>query len=91
MLALSQMWCGEDVLVEEPAVEGQGAKHDGVHEHPSDQGRRGTLIEPTKPFLSDRLKEAVDRSFELAFIRGLEADFDGVEPEEDLAAAKASS
>lgn len=49
----------EERLVEQPPVEGQRAEHDGVHEHPSHERRRGAFVQAGQSLFLDRLDEAL--------------------------------
>ena len=72
---------GEEVGFEEGAVLVQGAEHEGVHEHPADQGGGGAFVHGEDALMSDGLAETVERAGEAGGGGGLEADFDGVEAE----------
>lgn len=79
----------KDVLVQQPPVDGQGAQHEGVHEHPADQWWRRALVQAPYPFISHGLQHAVDGAGEAAPLRGLEAHFDRVESGNVLVPARA--
>ena len=69
----------EQVVAQEAAVDGQGAEHDAVHEHPADQGRGGALVEALDALVAQGLGYALERAREAGGIGCLEADLDGVE------------
>lgn len=50
----------EEGLVEDAAVEGQGAEHDAVHEHPAYERRRGSLVEAREALFSDGEEETLE-------------------------------
>lgn len=61
----------EDVLGYEAAVYGEGAQHDGVHEHPADEGGRRAFVEASDALVFERLGDACEGAGELAFVGGL--------------------
>ncbi|KAG7862913.1 hypothetical protein KL939_000232 [Ogataea angusta] len=70
--------CWVQVVLDEPAVQGERAEHDGVHEHPAHERRREALVESPNSFVAQSFQRAVDGAFEAA-LGGLETHFDGVE------------
>lgn len=70
---------GEDMVAQETAVDGQGAEHDAVHEHPADEGWRRAFVEPGETFIADGLEDTLERAGEAVGGGGLETNLDGVE------------
>lgn len=65
--------------MQQAPVYSQTAQHDAVHEHPSDQGRGGALVEREHALIADRLENALQGTTEAGCGGGLQTDLNGVE------------
>lgn len=80
----------EDVGGHDASINVEGAHHDGVHAHPADKGRRGSLVQSSEAFPPHCLHHTVQRSLELGGVCGLQTHLDSIKRMADWRGTKKS-